>query len=124
MARQQPPDDRFDFRGGLNTSFSDDTVDANEFVSELNMRMNDEYGGLVKRAQTRKVHSDQLGAGAKVLGIHQWENPSGNKELIAICGGTFYHKEQADTTFASEVGALSTTERTSYRRSEEHTSEL
>ena len=117
MARQQSPDDRFDFRGGLNTSFSDDTVDANEFVSALNMRLNDEYGGLVKRAQTRKVHSDQLGAGAKVLGIHQWENPSGNKELVAICGGTFYHKEQGDTTFTSEAGSLSTTERC---RFEEH----
>lgn len=100
-------DARWDFRKGLDVSFSQDARDHYELSNAANCRMG-EYGAVAKRAGTQRVHSSSIGSGATVIGMTQWK-PSA-RELVAICGTDLYYKAQADANFTKvSSGALSTT---------------
>lgn len=111
MARATAPDVRFDFRKGVNDSHSEDIMDAFEVVQCKNMRAHEEHGALVKRGPTQRVHVSQLESGATVTGLFQWTNPSGNNELVCICNGHFFHKEESDSNFTKVASTFSTSER-------------
>jgi len=101
---------RFDFRGGVNTQFSEDVLDLSELTEAQNARM-DRYGSIEKRAGTQRVHTDQLASGADVMGLFQWDAPSASGQVVAVAGGNLYHKTLAGTTFTEVASSLSTTQR-------------
>lgn len=92
-------DVRFDFRGGLSTNFSQDALDISEVREAFNCRLGDQYGTLAKRAGTQRIHTNAIGGGGKVLGVTQWNSPSG-AQVVAICdNGKLYHKLHAASDF-------------------------
>jgi hypothetical protein len=114
MARPRSDSDpRFDFRGGVNTSFSEDTVDASELRRIKNGRLGSTYGAIDKRPGSQRVHDAAIGAGAQILGLFQWDAPTG-KQLVAVANGNLYHKLAAATDFTAIAAALSTTRRVSW----------
>ena len=102
--RATADDVRFDFRGGVNKRFTHETIDATEVISSRNMRQ-DELGGWRKRGGSQRIHTEQLESGADVVGLFQWRNPSGVLETVAICGGHFFHKVAAGSTFTKVVAS-------------------
>lgn len=99
----------FDFRGGVNRSFTEDTVDMTELLTATNVRLSERYGGIVKRGGTQRIHTDQLESGAAILGLFQWDHATA--KLVAICNGDLFHKTLAATTWTNVAGTLSTTNR-------------
>jgi hypothetical protein len=114
MARpRSEPDPRFDHRGGVNTSMSEDMLDSTEVRLAKNSRLN--TGAPEKRSGTQRVHDAAIGAGAQVLGAIQWDAPGG-KQLVAIAGSEFYHKLAAATDFTEVLSTLSTVNRASFEK--------
>lgn len=107
MARSY--DARFDFRKGLNRVFSQETTDRHELRNAGNARVGQQYGSVAKRAGTKRVHTTAVGGGAPVLGLFQWTNPAGARQLVAICNGDLYHKIEGATEFTEVAGSFSTT---------------
>jgi hypothetical protein len=116
-------DARFDFRGGVNSTFSPDTLDATELVNAKNARLTT-YGAVGKRSGTQRLHATGLGGASafssgfssgfgssatNVTGLVQWDNPSQASEVVAICNGSLYHKALADADFTTVASTLSTT---------------
>lgn len=109
-------DRRFDFRGALNTAFSPDALDITEVREALNCRVADLFGSLAKRAGTKRIHTNAIGGGAKVLGVVQWDGPS-NTQIVAISNGKLYYKTLAATDFTELTSVVfSTTARPSFAR--------
>lgn len=113
MARAR--DARWDFRAGLNLSFSQDALDRGELRRARNAVLS-EYGGIQKRPGSQRIHATQIASGAPVLGLFQWF-PSSGRETVAIAGGKLYHKKNDDADFtevALEEGSFSTTVRPAF----------
>jgi len=102
------PDFRTDFRGGVNTAYSDELVQPNELRVATNFRLNT-YGALVKRNATKRFHSAAIASAADVLGVFQWDAPAVTGQVVAVAGGNFYHKTIAATAYTEVSGSLSTT---------------
>lgn len=107
-----PRESRFDFRGGVNLRFTEDTMDQTEFRVLRNARA-EQYGGVAKRSGTRRVHDTALGA--PVLGLYHWRGPAGD-QTVAVAGGNLHHKLPADVNFTSVTSDFSTTYRPSFAR--------
>lgn len=103
-------DRRWDFRGGVNTTFSEDTLDATELLRGVNCRLTT-FGAVSKRGGSQRIHTTTLDAATKVLGLVQWDNPSQTGEIVAICGGDLNRKTLAASEFTNTASTLSTTNR-------------
>lgn len=84
MARRRIPALRFDFRGGVNTAFSEDLVDHTELRSAKNVRLGLE-GGIVKRLGTQALMSTGIGA-SEVNHLFQWDSPDIHTVLARVTG--------------------------------------
>jgi hypothetical protein len=102
-----PRDPRFDFRKGVNSSFSEDALDRSELLTATNARLS-KYGALEKRAGSQRIHTDEIESGTKILGMIQWDDPGG-VEIALVCNSDFYHKTLAATTFTEIAGTMATT---------------
>jgi hypothetical protein len=98
--RQRTTESRFDFRGGLNTASSEDLLDLTEFRYGKNVQVSTR-GSLVKRAGTKRLHDTQLGAGAPVLGLSQWDAPGQAGQVVAVCNGIFHYLNRGATDFVA-----------------------
>lgn len=107
MARERTSDARFDFRGGVNTAYSEELLDATELRHAQNARLG-RTGAARKREGSRRHHGAALGGGAPVLGGCQWDAPGG-KQTVALCGGTLYYKAAGDAEYTAGPGGFSTT---------------
>ena len=110
MSRPRTQVVEFDFRGGTNTAFSGDVLDATEVRLARNARLST-LGAVVKRAATQRLHPGVIGAAADVVGLQQWDAPAVAGQLVALSAGNLYHKALADADFTLVAGALSTTRR-------------
>lgn len=99
MPRPTVRDVRFDFRGGLNTTFAEDTLDARELRGAVNVRLTT-YGALTTRRGSRRIHDTALASGAPILGLTQWDSPGG-KQIVAVAGGKLHHKLEGATEFTT-----------------------
>lgn len=103
-------DSWWDWRGGVNTTYSPDALDKTEVRRAVNARLTT-FGALSKHGGSQRIHATVLAASTKVLGGCQWDNPSQVNEIVAICGGNLKHKALADADFTNVAGTLSTTAR-------------
>ncbi len=110
MARQR----RFDFRGGVCRSFSEDTKDFLEVSKAQNCRLGEVYGALTKRDSSQRIHTDELESGDHIDGIFQWDHATA--KLVCICGGDLFYKTLAAATWTNKAGTLSTTNRTIFQQ--------
>lgn len=110
MPKPAALESRSDFRGGLNSAVSPDLLNINELTVAENVRLDSQFGALAKRPGSRRIHTTVIGVGAAVLGLTQWDSPSG-LEVVAIAGGRFYHKttQFGDFTEVIPANAFSTT---------------
>jgi hypothetical protein len=91
----QQTESRFDFRGGVNRSFSPDVLDQTELVTAQNLELV-RYGGLVKRPGTRRIHDTALPG--PVMALHHWIGPQGH-QIVAIAEGRLWSKGIEDADF-------------------------
>jgi hypothetical protein len=112
MARSRSTAARFDFRGGVNTTFSEDVLDTTELRKVKNGRVL--QADVEKRNGTQRIHDAAIGAAAAVMGLYQWDAPAG-KQVVAIAGTEFYHKLAAGTDFTEVLSALSTTKKARFK---------
>lgn len=106
---------RYDFRGGVNRSFTEDAKDVLEVTLAQNCRLGKVYGSLTKLEGSQRIHTDQLESGAVVTGVFQWDHATA--KLVAICNGDLYHKTLAATTWTRVAGTtLSATRRAIFQQ--------
>lgn len=91
-------DNRHDFRGGRNTNTSPDLLMPTELRDTTNARL-DVLGAVVKRTGSRRLHAAALAA-APILGVTQWDGPSGI-QTVAICNGSLFFRNQSAGDFAA-----------------------
>ncbi len=103
-------DSWFDWRGGVNTTYSPDALDKSEVRRASNVILN-QFGSLIKRGGSQRVHGTVLNSSTKVLGGCQWDNPSQASELVAICNADLFHKALGDANYTKIDCAISTTQR-------------
>ena len=97
------PENRYDFRKGVNTRFSPDILDRQEVVKAQNLTL-DEAGALTLRKGSYQHHSDQLDSGAAILGLFVWDAPAG-KEMVAVtASGNCYTKLTTASTWTLRSG--------------------
>lgn len=94
------------FLGGVNTSVPPHRIGAEEVVSSRNLRSTEQYGSLVTRAGSKRLHSDVLPAAPTAIG--QWDAPGGTQEF-AFSGGDLYYKDSAATVWTRVALALDET---------------
>lgn len=113
MAKEILVESRFDFRGGLNTSFSPDVLQTNELVQSTNTRLASKQGALEKRLGCRRMHSAAIGSGNVITGVFQWDRTGSAPQVVAICNGRLYHKTTEFGAFTQLIPspAFSTTVR-------------
>lgn len=121
MARPRTADSRFDWRGGVNTTFTEDVLDPTELRRAKNGRLST-YGGVTKRLGSKRIHTAVLGLPSLIQGLHgKYDSPTGRR-IVAIANGDFYHKlasasDATDFTFLDWNQAVATRARmVSYRR--------
>jgi len=96
-------DVRFDWRGGVNRQFTQDTRDGTELTTAQNCRF-EQLGALTKRTTTKRIHANAIGSGTDpVRGVYYF-NP-GTPQIVAICDGKLYHKTLAAADF-TEVSTV------------------
>jgi hypothetical protein len=99
MPKREYIESRYDFSGGLHTSCSPDAMAPNELRQAQNVRLSSTLKAVEKRGGTQYMHSDSLAN--NVIGIYQWDAPSG-KQLVAItAAGGLYYKTLAASTWTS-----------------------
>jgi hypothetical protein len=98
MPKELRAESRFDFRGGLNTYLSKDLLNENELIQTDDIRL-DANGFITIRTSTRRMHSSALAA-APILGVTQWDGPSGS-QIVAICNGDLFYRNQSSGEFAA-----------------------
>lgn len=81
MGRPVLSDARYDFRGGRNTSVTDNQLNPNELMDCTNARVDSVYGGFTKRNGSRRMNTTALGS--SIRAITTWDSPSG-KQIAAI----------------------------------------
>lgn len=113
MAKELIAENRFDFSGGLNTYFSTDALANNELRDTTNFRV--VGSALHRRTGSRRLHQTAL-ASAPILGLVQWDGPSGS-QIVAICNGDLFYRNQSSGEYAAftnidpgSTDAFSTTE--------------
>jgi hypothetical protein len=109
--RERQAEPRFDHRGGVNTTFSEEVLDANELRSCKNGRIL--FGDIEKRTGTQRIHDTVIASSGLVRGVYQWDAPLG-KQVVAVGAGNFYHKLAAATDFTAIASSLSTTRNPSF----------
>jgi len=92
MPKEVLVESRFDFRGGRNSTFSEDALQANELVESTNARLVTQYGAIARRTGSRRMHETAIGSGNAITGLFQWDQGSGTNQVVAICNGLLYHK--------------------------------
>lgn len=109
MSRPVLPDQQPRFDGGLNTVSDDAALLPNQMRRAENARLTD-FGAVTKRGGTRRASTAAIDA-SEVQGGYGWRKDSGTSEILAIVDGTLYTTTYGSFpwTWASEVGALSTT---------------
>lgn len=110
MARPHTIEARFDFRSGVNRSFSSDVLTPTELRRARNTRLVP-YGAVVKRGGSQRLHTSALATGAQVTGLYQWDAPGTSGQVVAVAGGNFYYKAAADADFTQIASTLSTSRR-------------
>lgn len=102
-------DRQVNFAGGLNTTADDTQVAANE-VRLSNECQLSEFGGIIKRLGSQRLHAAALGSGAPILGGFAWR-PASGQQLLAIANGTLYTSTYGTfpRTFTAQTGAVNTT---------------
>lgn len=100
----------WDWRGGVNKTYSPDALDKSEVRDATNARLTT-FGALTKRGGTQRIHGTVLNASTSVLGVCQWDNPSQTSELVAICNADLFHKALGDANYTKVDGTLNTTNR-------------
>lgn len=104
-----------DHRGGVNSNYSEETLQPNELRSCVNGVLTN-YGSVIKRYGTQRVHDAAISSStADVLGGVQWDAPSSSGEIVAIAGGNLYYKTLAATDFTEVASTFSTTVRPEFR---------
>lgn len=96
--RRRVQNARFDWRGGVNVTFSPDALDASEVQRAQNVRLG-VYGALTKRGGSRRRHTTALHGGAPVAGLYgAYDSPVG-RQIVCTTGqggaGRLYHKAVA-----------------------------
>lgn len=115
--RPRVPDARFDFRGGVNLTYSEDALDSGEVQWALNAR-HERPGGWSKRRATQRIHDTVVDSGARIQGIFQW-NPAGTLQVVIIAGGSLWYMNEGATDF-TEVAPSSPFSTTVLPRFEVH----
>lgn len=119
MARARGGDARYDFRGGLNTTFTEDVLDTTELRRIKNGRLAS-YGGITKRLGSKRAHATQLEAGAKIIGVHGAFDSAGGRKLVALSNAHIFWKLLGSADFTKIVwnnGVVNTRARmVQYRR--------
>ena len=87
--KQELQEQRFDFRGGLNTHTSPPLLQPNELSTLLNCSVELPDGSIKMRQGSRRLHTTALGS--DITGVFQWDAPGG-KQLVAISGGDIHYK--------------------------------
>ncbi len=98
------PDQRFDWRGGVNTSFNPDALDATELRASQNARAG-KYGAIEKRKGTKRIHTDTF---VSPVGMFVWDDPTNGRSVVVASNTEFYHKTLAATTFTEVLSTLTT----------------
>lgn len=104
--RPRLPSPRFDFRGGVNTSFSEDVLDTTELRLAQNGRS--VQGGYAKVLGSKRIHATALASGAQVTGLVQWE-PASGAQVVAIAGGQLFTWHEGDADFTAGPTGFSLT---------------
>ena len=103
-----------DHRGGVNSNYSEETLQANEMRSCVNGILTS-FGAVVKRPGTQRVHDAVVSSStADVLGGIQWDAPSSAGQIVVIAGSELYYKTPAATDFTEVLGSFSTSVRPSF----------
>lgn len=95
MARPRKPAPRFDARGGVNSTYSDELLDGNEVRRAINARLT-KHGSFLTATGSKRLHTVALAG--PIRGLVQWDAPGG-AQLVAIAGGHLYHKLEAAAEF-------------------------
>lgn len=86
-------DGRADFRGGRNTSVSTDLLNPTELEDSTNARLsNAAIGAFMKRTGSQRMHVNALPT--PILGLTQWDAPSGKQTVVIAGDGKLYYKAQ------------------------------
>lgn len=96
---------RFDLRGGVNLSHTQDVLDRTEVRRATNGRSG-EYGGIADREGSQRIHATELASGAAVLGLKQWI-PVGGRQVVAIAGGKLHHQDEGAADFTELASTFS-----------------
>lgn len=91
MARPRAGDARFDWRGGVNTTFTEDVLDPTELRRAKNGRLS-LYGGITKRLGSKRIHTAALGAPSVILGLHGMFDSATGRRIVALANGHLFHK--------------------------------
>jgi hypothetical protein len=91
VARSRAADARFDWRGGVNTTFTEDVLDPTELRKAKNGRLAI-YGGITKRLGSKRIHTAALGAPSLIAGLHGMFDSATGRRIVAIANGHLYHK--------------------------------
>lgn len=93
-------DVRFDFRGGLNSTSSEDELDLRELRRAQNARLSAYPGAVSKAPGSKRIHVTALQSGAAIQGVVQWDAPAGS-QVVAVANGKFHHKLEAADEFTA-----------------------
>lgn len=89
LGKQTLQDNRYDFRGGRNSTVSKDLLNSNELVDATNARVSSVYGAISKRLGSQRMHLTAFPA--KVNGVVQWD-VAGSKQTVVISNGDLYYR--------------------------------
>jgi hypothetical protein len=105
--RGRPParDGQGTFVGGLNLSADVAQLAAEQVRRADNARLT-EYGGIVKRLGSQRLHAAALGSGNPVRGGFSWNHPSFVRELAVVNGALQTGTYAVGMSWASVTGTL------------------
>ena len=94
------------FVGGLNLTADASQLAANQVRRADNARLT-EYGGIVKRLGSQRLHAAAVGAGNPIRGGFAWNQPGFVRELIVANGGLLTGTYSVGMSWTTVAGALS-----------------
>lgn len=121
MARPRAADTRFDWRGGVNTTFTEDVLDPTELRRAKNGRLT-VYGGITKRLGSTRMQTAALGLPSFIQGLHGKYDSATGRRIVAIANGFLYHKLASAglavnfTALAAGMGVATRARMVQYRR--------
>src|ERR1043166_1744894 len=102
MPKKVVLENRYDFRGGRNTSISAELLNENELVDTTNARLSQVYGGFTKRSGCRKIHNTAL---IGPVYPFQWDFNGVNNQIMVIDGnGKLWVKPNDFTSEFTDTG--------------------